>query len=301
MSDTHEPFQTWSPVTPAVAELRHGFLHPVNTFITALRVRDSHRHRRVTAFHICGMRSGKSAWIGMLLCLAALHFLWFVSMAEPAGPTKQGAISQTEAAKAEAFRLNQRAGQLAREGRVAEAIPLARRSLELSEQVHGKVHRNVSADLISLANLYLAQNDYFNAEPLIARAIDIDKQLFGPRHPEVAMDIATLANLSRMKGDKQAAVRGYREVLNMMYASPDAGSYLEETAQIHLLLGNTLLELDQYNEAMAQHLSAVEIFEVADPAFAVRILTEMADADRARGNQPRAKIWLDRAAQIEGR
>lgn len=67
------------------------------------------------------------------------------------------------------------------------------------------------------------------------------------------------------------------------------------------MLGDTLLELDQYNEAMAQYLSAEQIFEVADPARAVRLLTEMAEADRARGDQPRAKTWLDRAAQLGGR
>jgi tetratricopeptide (TPR) repeat protein len=297
MSDTHEPFQTSPHVTRAVGRFQHGFLQLVNTFTGVLT--DSQGHGRVNAFDSLGMRCGKVVWVGIMLCLPALS--WVCVSAQPTGSTKQGAPSQTEAIEAEALRLNQRVVQLSREGRIAEAIPLAKRSLDLSEQVHGEVHRNVSADLIVLANLYLAQADYFNAEPLVARAIDIDKQLFGPQHPEVAIDIATLANLFSKKGDRQDAVRSYREALDILYASPDAGSYLRNTAEIQYMFGETLLASDQYNAAMEQYWSAEQIFELTDRKFAVRILIKMAEAARARGDQPRAKAWLDRATQLEGR
>lgn len=299
MNDAHESFQSSRHLSRAVDELQHGSLQLVNTSVGTLRVMDSHRHGRLNAFNVLCTSCGKAVWIGIMLCLVTLS--WVCVGAEPTDSTKRGAISQSEATEEEALRLNQRVVQLSRAGRVAEAIPLAKRSLELSEQVHGKVHRNVSADLIVLATLYLAQGDYFNAEPLITRAINIDKQLFGPRHPEVAVDIASLANLFSKKGDKQAAVRGYREALDMLYASPDGGSYLNNTAEIHYMFGETLLGLDQYDEAFAQYLSAEQIFELTDQARAVRILTEMAEADRARGDQGRAKVWLDRAAQLEGR
>jgi tetratricopeptide (TPR) repeat protein len=298
MGDTNEPSQTSPYVTRAVGELQHGFLHSVNAFIEAPQVSDSHGHGRINAFNALCVRCGKAVWIGTMLCLAA--FSWVCAGAQTTGSSKQGAISQTEATEAEALRLNQIVGQLAREGRIDEAIPLARRSLKLSEQIHGRVHRNVSADLIVLANLYLAQGDYFNAEPLISRAIDIDKQLFGPRHPEVAIDIASLGNLFSKTGDYQAAIRSYREALDMLLTSPDARSYLEKTAIIHYWLGENLLELNQHNEAIAQYLSAEQIFELIDQKFAIRILIEMAEADRAHGKQPRAKEWLDRARQLEG-
>ena len=246
-----------------------------------------------------GVRCGKTIWIGVMLCLPLIF--WISVGAQPTGSANQGATSQTKALEEEALRLNKRVGQLVREGRIVEAIPLARRSLDLSEQIHGKVHRNVSADLVTLASLYLAQEDYFNAEPLVTRAIDIDKQLFGPRHPEVAIDMASLGNIFSKKGDKQAAVRSYHEALDLMYSSPDAGSYLNKVAEIHSLLANTLLELNQTNEAIAQYLSAEQIYELTDHKLAVQTLIKMAEADRAHGNQPRANGWLDRARKLEGR
>lgn len=87
----------------------------------------------------------------------------------------------------------------------------------------------------------------------------------------------------------------------MMSASPDAENYIKMTAEIHYLLGNTLLELDQYNEAMSQYFSAEQIFEITDRLRAVRILITMAEIERAHGNQPHAEALLDRAARLKER
>jgi tetratricopeptide (TPR) repeat protein len=279
----------------AIAALR--FLRPMTTCAAALR--EPQGHRRVNAFKGPGMRCGKAAVIGLMICLAT--FCWTYASAQPAGSTKQSAGSQTKAAEAEALELNRRVGQLTREGRIAEAILLAKRALDLSMQVHGKFHRNVSADLITLASLYIAQGDYFNAEPLISQAIDIDKQVFGPGHAEVALDIAAQSNLLRKKGDYQGALRGYREALDTLYKTIEDGKYVIQATEIHYSLGKTLSALDRYDEAMVEYATAVQVFKHTDKSRAAGILVEMAEADRAHGNHARAKAFLDLAQQLEGR
>jgi tetratricopeptide (TPR) repeat protein len=204
-------------------------------------------------------------------------------------------------AEAEALRLNQQVMQLAMQGKLAEAIPLARRALELTERVHGKVHPNVSADLITLADLYRCQGDFFNAEPLIARAIEVDKQLYGPRDAEIGVDMGSLAMLYASKGDAKAAVKTYGEALDILYAARPSARHMANMAEMHRGYAEALLELNRYEEAMKQYANAEQIYEMTNnPARAAKTLVEMAEIDRQHGNQRRANIWLDRARQLKG-
>ncbi len=177
-------------------------------------------------------------------------------------------------------------------------IFIARRALELSEKIYGPVHRNVSADLISLAELYRSQGDVFNAETMILRAIDIDKRLHGPTHPEVAVDIASLATLYERKGDQAAAAKTLREALEMLHASKDYRQYLGHAGVMHWRLGLLLVQLNLRGEAMTELFKGEQIFEVTDRRRAVEVLIKMADLARAGGEQARAETFLERARQL---
>ncbi len=80
-------------------------------------------------------------------------------------------------------------------GLYAEAEPLMRRALAMSEASFGNEHPKVAIRLITLASLFTATNRLSEAEPLMRRALAIDEAALGNEHPDVAIDLNNLARL----------------------------------------------------------------------------------------------------------
>ena len=78
---------------------------------------------------------------------------------------------------------------LQNQGKYAEAEPLFRRAIEISEKALGKEHPTVATDYNNLAVLLQDQGKYAEAEPLYRRAIEIDEKTLGKDHPDVALAI----------------------------------------------------------------------------------------------------------------
>ena len=93
--------------------------------------------------------------------------------------------------------LNKAGIALRRLARYAEAEPLYRRSLALSEQLFGSEHNKVAIMLNNLAQLLQATNRQAEAEPLMRRALAIEESSFGDSHPNVAKYLNNLANCFR--------------------------------------------------------------------------------------------------------
>lgn len=74
-----------------------------------------------------------------------------------------------------AARLNRLAVKYVAQGRYAEAEPLAKRALEISEKAQRPNHRIVGRNLINLANLYRLQGRYGEAMDLAERSLAILK------------------------------------------------------------------------------------------------------------------------------
>jgi tetratricopeptide (TPR) repeat protein len=70
----------------------------------------------------------------------------------------------------EAAQLNQKALQLYEQGRYADAEPLYKRSLAISEKALGPDHPEVAFSMNDLAEVYEKQGRYADAEPLYERA-----------------------------------------------------------------------------------------------------------------------------------
>jgi tetratricopeptide (TPR) repeat protein len=79
--------------------------------------------------------------------------------------------------------------------RYAEAEPLYRRALAISEASLGPNHPEVATDLNNLAVLLQETNRPGDAELLYQRALAIDEASRGPDHPNVARDLNNLAAL----------------------------------------------------------------------------------------------------------
>jgi tetratricopeptide (TPR) repeat protein len=207
------------------------------------------------------------------------------------------AAQDRDAMEREALALNRQAGELSRQGRIDDAIVVARRGLALSEAVFGKVHANIAADLITLANLYERQGDFFNAQPLITRAIGIDTQIYGAEHPEVAIDKGALAMMLDLKGDVKGAEQSYRESINTMLAHFDF-KYMPSLTEFEKGLGDVLAKQNRHAEALKEWAIALEVLEERSPERAMRLLVQMAEAERARGNAVAAEEYLVRAQQL---
>ena len=77
----------------------------------------------------------------------------------------------------------------------AEAEPLYRQALSMSEKSYGPEHPEVATDLNNLAQLLQETNRLAEAEPLTRRALAIDEKSYGAEHPKVATVINNLASL----------------------------------------------------------------------------------------------------------
>lgn len=104
-----------------------------------------------------------------------------------------------------AKRFYQKASVLNSEGRYAEAIPFAKKALEIWERILGQEHHHVVAGLNNLAELYRELGEYDKAEPLYNRAFAISEKLFGPDHPHVASLLNNLGLLFYSLGNYEKA------------------------------------------------------------------------------------------------
>ena len=82
------------------------------------------------------------------------------------------------------------------QGRYAEAEPLYKRALAISEKALGPEHPDVAIRLNNLAVLYWAQGRYAEAEPLLKRALAIREKALGLDHPDTK---ATRRNLQMLR------------------------------------------------------------------------------------------------------
>jgi tetratricopeptide (TPR) repeat protein len=81
------------------------------------------------------------------------------------------------------------------QGRYADAVPLYKRPLAITEKTLGPDHPDVAHLLLNLGDLYLNQGRYADAESLFQRSLAILTKVFGPDHPEVAKSLTSLGNL----------------------------------------------------------------------------------------------------------
>ncbi len=93
------------------------------------------------------------------------------------------------------------------QGKYAEAEPLHKRALAISEKALGPEHPHVATSLNNLAALYNAQGKYAEAEPLYKRSLAIFEKALGPEHPHVATALENYALLLRKTGrGKEAGI-----------------------------------------------------------------------------------------------
>ncbi|MBT4702856.1 MAG: CHAT domain-containing protein [Rhodospirillaceae bacterium] len=96
--------------------------------------------------------------------------------------------------------------ELEKRGKHKEAVPFARRALELGEKEFGLEDKSTALLLTNLAILYAYQEGHYKeAEPLYKRSLVILEKTLGADHLDVATSLNNLAELYRLQGRYAAA------------------------------------------------------------------------------------------------
>jgi CHAT domain-containing protein len=207
----------------------------------------------------------------------------------------------TQAALADAARLDALIRQLSGEGRLQEAIPLAERSLALREKALGSRHSEVAISLDVLAMIYRAQGAYAKAEPLYRRALDLRERALGAMHPDVAQSLDHLAALYQAQGAYEKAEPLYRRALDIRENAlgalhPAVARSLHNLAGIYLAQG-------AYGKAEPLLIRALDILEkvmgVMHPEVAGS-LDKLATLYQAQGTYAKAESLYLRSLEDHG-
>lgn len=146
--------------------------------------------------------------------------------------------------------------KLCKQGRVADAIPIAQQLLLIKEKIFGAEHLEVAIVLRNLAGLYTFLGDYDKAEPLFQRALTIRKETLDPEDPLVAQSMNELVRFYATSGQHARAESLHQQAIAIKertfgHKHPDAAYCMHDLAGIYLSLGNNDMVLALHQRALA--------------------------------------------------
>ena len=97
--------------------------------------------------------------------------------------------------------LNNNVVALYRAGKIDEALPIAKKALDVAIQKYGHEHPYVSTSLSNLATLYTAKGDHPQVERMYNRALEAAEKALGSDHPVVATRLNDLASVYKYRGN----------------------------------------------------------------------------------------------------
>lgn len=143
--------------------------------------------------------------------------------------------------------------------RYADAEPLFRRALEISELRHGPEHAAVGSLLNNLAGLLHATNRLNEAEPLFRRAVQIAEKNSGSEHPTVLLGVLNLANLLHATNQLAEAESLIRQEIQI--GEKRLGPDHPDVAAGISILAQLLHATNRLDEAESMFRRALQIYE----------------------------------------
>ena len=160
---------------------------------------------------------------------------------------------------AEADKLSAQVVKLYNEDKFAEALPIAKRVLEIRESVLGGDHTAVADALNNLAAVYLGQGNNREAESLLKRSLVIYEKAEGTENPKLCFILEKLAWIRLANNDYGKA----EDLLKRSLAIKEKifGEKSRETAQSLLFLAQFYQHEDKRNKAISFYQRAIAIAE----------------------------------------
>ena len=115
----------------------------------------------------------------------------------------------------EAIELTNSLVKLFNEGKYDEALPLAKRALQIREKLLPRTDARVSNALVNLAEIYLAKKDYNSAKQTFERVLPLQEERFGPTHEKLGLTLDRLAVLYHLLGNTSKAEVMYQRALEV--------------------------------------------------------------------------------------
>jgi CHAT domain-containing protein/Tfp pilus assembly protein PilF len=196
----------------------------------------------------------------------------------------------------EANRLDALVTRLYSQGRYEEAIPQAKRALEITESIYGENHLNVATTLNNIAQLYSVSGRFMEAESSYKRSIQICENALGADHEEVTKSLNNLALLYRSTGkfnDAEKLLKRSMEIIKNKWGS--------EHPVYALLLNNLALTYDamgRYGDAEPLYNNSLEIRKKTSGEDSLDVainLNNLASLYLATGRYAKAELFYIRA------
>lgn len=142
-----------------------------------------------------------------------LVFLFLISPLSLKSFNSQDPAAQESPELQEASTLSETVVKLYNQGKYNEALPLAKRSLEIREKLLPRIDPRISSSLMNLGELYLAKKDYKPARELFQRLLQIQEEVFGPNDVNLAFTLDRLALLHFVAGNSRETEAAYKRAL----------------------------------------------------------------------------------------
>ncbi|HEV2842944.1 MAG TPA: tetratricopeptide repeat protein [Chthoniobacterales bacterium] len=190
-------------------------------------------------------------------------------------------------------------GELYQARKFREAVPIAQKSLELSEKALGPDHPDTVRALNNLAGLHYSLGDYAQAEPLYQRALKIREKALGPDHPDTAQALNNVAVVYDSLGDYAKAEPLHQRALKIREKAlgldhPDTAGSLNNLGELYRSKGD-------YAQAEPLYQRALKISEKAlgpDHPDTGPALNNLAALYYSMGNYAKAEPLYQRALKI---
>jgi CHAT domain-containing protein/Tfp pilus assembly protein PilF len=185
------------------------------------------------------------------------------------------------------------------QGRFADAEPLYKRAVEISERSLGPDHPQVAASLNNLATLYVDQGRYVDAEQLFKQVLAMRERAFGPDHPQVAGSLSNLATLYRELNRNADAEPLFKRALEISERA--LGSDHPNITQSLTNLATLYVEQGRYADAEPLYKRSLAISEKTlgpDHPDVGQPLNNLAVLYKKQGRYADAELFLKRALTI---
>ncbi|HXQ74096.1 MAG TPA: tetratricopeptide repeat protein [Pyrinomonadaceae bacterium] len=158
----------------------------------------------------------------------------------------------------EASTLSESIVKLFNQGKYNEAVPLAKRSLEIREKLLPRTDPRISSSLMNLGELYLAKKDYKPARELFQRLLQIQEEVFGPEDVNLAFTLDRLAILQFAARNSRETEAAYKRALALREKS--LGPNDPQVAQSWFNLGEYYRFERKLEPALESYRKALNIF-----------------------------------------
>jgi TonB family protein len=158
----------------------------------------------------------------------------------------------------EATTLNESAVKLFNAGKYDEALPVAKRALEIREKLLPRADPRISSSLTNLGEIYFAKKDYKPAKEVYLRLLQIQEELFGPEDVNLAFTLDRLAVVyfvGRNDGETETA---YKRALALREKT--LGPNDEQVAQSVFALGEFYRLRRKFEPAVQSYRRSLKLY-----------------------------------------